>query len=114
MMYFYMIIMTSLGAFAALFLKKASGSNTIKSLLTTRNLYISGGLYLFSACMNIYVLRILPYSVVFPMTSMTYIWVMVISYFVLKEKISVKKIVGVILIIIGVVLLTTQYSGIKL
>jgi len=112
MMYIYMFVMTLLGAFAALFLKKASGSNNIKTLLITRNFYISGGLYFLSACMNIYILRFLPYSVVFPMTSITYIWIMVVSYFALREKISANKIVGVVLIIIGVILLAPPFSGV--
>ncbi|MFR2167688.1 MAG: hypothetical protein ACLS5W_07540 [Coprococcus sp.] len=47
-------------------------------------------MYLVSALLNIYVLRYLDYSVVLPLTSVTYIWTMVISYFILKEKISKK------------------------
>ena len=105
MIYAYLVIMTLIGSFAALFLKKASGSKNIKALISNINLYISGGLYFLSGCINIYILRFLPYSVVFPMTSITYIWIMVISYFALKERISIKKIIGTALILIGVVTL---------
>ena len=58
-----------------------------------------------SAVMNIWILRYLDYSVVLPLTSLTYIWTMILSYIILKEKIS-KKIVGVLLILIDAVLVS--------
>ena len=94
--------MTVLGSFAALFLKKASVDIHIKVLLSNVNFYIGGGLYFLSAVINIYVLKFLPYSVVLPITSVTYIWTMLLSFYILKENISTKKIVGLILIIFGV------------
>lgn len=41
------------------------------------------------------------YSKVLPLTSLTYIWTMILSYWVFKEKVGAKKILGVIFIIIG-------------
>lgn len=106
MLYYALIAaMTLMGAFASLFFKKASGSGGLKTLIFNPNLYLGGGLYLLAALLNIYVLKFLPYSVVLPLTSITYIWTMVISYLVLKEHISAKKIAGVLLIITGAVLL---------
>lgn len=58
------------------------------------------------ALLNIYVLKFLPYTVVLPMTSLTYIWTMIISFYLLKEKITFKKILGVILILIGAFLIS--------
>ncbi len=101
--YILLVIMTLLGAIASLFLKKASSSKSILDLIKNKNIYIGGFLYLSSAILNIYLLKFLDYSVVLPMTSITYIWTMILSYFILKEKISKKKIIGVISIIIGVV-----------
>lgn len=98
--------MTILGSFAGLFLKKASSCNGLKELLLNINLYIGGGLYLISALMNIYVLKYLDYSVTLPLTSITYIWTMIISYIILKERITYKKIFGVIFICFGAVLIT--------
>ena len=97
--------MTILGSVAALFLKKASKTEGIKKLIKNRNLYIGGALYLISAFINIYVLRYLDYSIVLPLTSITYIWTMVLSFFVLKEKITIRKAIGVIGIVIGAVLI---------
>jgi drug/metabolite transporter (DMT)-like permease len=97
--------MTVLGSVAALFLKKASKTEDIKKLIKNRNLYIGGCLYLIAAFINIYVLRYLDYSTVLPLTSITYIWTMVLSFFVLKEKITIRKAIGAIGIVIGAVLI---------
>lgn len=93
--------MTLLGAVAAFFLKKASGFKNITELIKNYNLYIGAGLYLLSAIINIIVLRYLNYSVALPLTSITYVWTMVISYLFLKEKVGIKKLLGVSFIIIG-------------
>ena len=98
-----LLIMTMLGSVASLFLKKASGATGIFSMLKNVNLYIGGFLYLASAVLNIWILRYLDYSVVLPLTSLTYIWTMVLSYMILKEKITKKKIVGVVLILVGAI-----------
>ncbi len=101
--YFILIIMTFIGSVASLFLKRASGEDNIKTMLWNANLYIGGILYLMSAVLNIYILKYLDYSVVLPMTAVTYIWTMILSYIILKEKISVKKLGGVLLIIVGAI-----------
>lgn len=103
-MYFILLIaMTLLGSVASLFLKKASGHSRLKEYFFDINLYIGGGLYLSAAILNIIVLRKLDYSLVLPLTSITYIWTMLISYAVLKEKITKKKMIGVLLILVGAV-----------
>jgi drug/metabolite transporter (DMT)-like permease len=98
--------MTIIGSIASLFLKKASASDGIVALFKNINLYIGGCLYLCSALLNIWVLRKLDYSVVLPLTSFTYIWTMILSYFILKEKITAKKMIGVALIIFGAILVS--------
>lgn len=101
--YLALIIMTIIGAFAGYFLKRASLSKGLKELIINKYLYLGGFLYFISALINIYVLRYMDYSVVLPLTSITYIWTMIISYFFLNEKISKKKIVGIFAIIIGAI-----------
>ena len=95
--------MTLLGSAASLFLKKASNSENIIVMIKNINLYIGGLLYFISAVMNIWILRYLEYSVVLPLTSLTYIWTMFLSYIILKEKITKKKALGVMLILIGAI-----------
>ena len=101
--FIFLLIMTVLGSVASLFLKKASGTDGILAMIKNVNLYIGGFLYLASAILNIWLLRYLEYSVVLPLTSLTYIWTMVFSYMILKEKITKKKICGVFLILIGAI-----------
>ena len=96
--YGILIIMTMLGAIASLFLKKASGAENLVQMIKNVNLYIGGMLYLSSAILNIWILKILDYSVVLPLTSFTYSF--------LREHITKKKIFGVMLILIGAVLVS--------
>lgn len=98
-----LLFMTLLGSVASLYLKKASGTDGVIALIKNVNLYIGGFLYLASAVLNIWILRYLDYSVVLPLTSLTYIWTMVLSYMILKEKITKKKIAGVVLILVGAI-----------
>lgn len=97
--------MTVLGSFASLFLKKASGSTEIKKLLVNKNLYIGLIMYGVAALLNVWVLRYMQYSIVLPLTSITYIWTMIISYKILKENITKKKILGVICIVLGAIII---------
>ena len=102
------VIMTMIGSLASLFLKKASSSIGIFQMMKNINLYIGAGLYLVASCLNILLLRYLDYSVVLPLTSLTYVWTLIISAWVLKEKISIKSICGVGMIFIGAIFIAVQ------
>ncbi len=103
-----LMLMTFMGAVASLFLKKASGSESPAKLLLNIHFYIGGILYVAAALMNIWVLRYLDYSIVLPLTSLTYVWAMALAYFILKEKISAKKAIGVCLILVGAMFVSMQ------
>lgn len=105
MEYVLIILMTFGGALASIFLKKASKFKNIIDLIKNPNLYIGGIIYVTCAVMNIVVLKSLDYSLVLPLTSITYIWTMVLAYILLKEKISRKRIFGVVFIIIGAIII---------
>ncbi|MCR3760936.1 EamA family transporter [Clostridium felsineum] len=100
---FVIIIMTLLGSFGGFCFKKSTSGGTIVSILTNKFLYIGGFLYVSAALTNIYALKYMPLSVVMPMSSITYIWSMIISRIILHEKITKFKITGLTLIIIGVI-----------
>ena len=107
MIYFgELLVMTLLGSVASLFLKRASGEAGIIAMLKNINLYVGGFLYLLSAVINIWVLKWLDYSVVLPLTSLTYIWTMVLAYLILKEKITRGKFIGNLIIIAGIIVYT--------
>lgn len=108
MIKFYIIlaIMTLIGSVASFFLKKASTSKNIILLIKNKNIYFGGILYVTSAVLNIYLLKYLDYSVVLPLTSITYIWTLLISSKFLNETISLRKILGIVLIGFGSLLLS--------
>lgn len=100
-------LMTISGTFGALFFKKATSKlsdNSIFSLMTSVWLYLGGGCYVIGALLNIFLLRYMDYSVLYPMTCLTYIWTMFVSYLVFGEKITKYKIVALLCIVIGVIL----------
>ena len=103
MHYIVLIVMTMLGSVASLYLKKASGANGIFEMIKNRYLYIGGFLYFGSAVLNIWILRYLDYSVVLPLTSFTYIWTIGLSHMFLKEKVTNKKMIGVVMVLIGAI-----------
>lgn len=98
--------MTMIGSCASLCLKKASNVHSIQKLIVTPMLYLGALLYLVSAFINIYILKYLEFSIVLPLTSITYIWTLGLSYLYLKENITKKKAFGIGLIIFGGMLIT--------
>lgn len=102
-----LIIMTLMAAIASIFLKKASQSiqNGIGMLITDFNLYVGGSLYVISALINIYILHHMEYSIALPMGSITYIWTLVLSTTILKEKITKNKVLGIVCICLGTIVI---------
>lgn len=93
---------TVFGAFGGYFFKMAiSNVDNVIKVIFHPYLYVGGILYFGGAVLNIIVLKKFPYTVVLPATAITYIWTMLISYFLLKEKITMNKIYGVGLIMLG-------------
>jgi len=98
--------MTLTASFASLFLKKSTNGGTILSIIKNKNLYIGGFLYVIAALFNIWLLQRMSYFVVVPLGSICYIWTMFIAGIFLKEKIGIRKIIGVLMILSGVVFIT--------
>ncbi|MGL6167978.1 MAG: EamA family transporter [Fusobacteriaceae bacterium] len=105
--YLLLLVMTVLGAFGGFFFKKSTEKvKSINDIIKCKELYFGGFLYFVSALINIYILKYLPYIVVLPLTGITYIWTLMISYKFLNEKITKNKKIGVFLIIIGALLIS--------
>ncbi len=103
-----LLIMTIAGTFGAMFFKRASASlaaGSLLSLIKNYNLYIGGAFYLLGAVLNILLLRKLDYSIVYPMTSLTYVWTLLVSFFFFHEKINKQKVLAIILIVAGAVII---------
>ncbi|WP_086313377.1 hypothetical protein A5821_000854 [Enterococcus sp. 7F3_DIV0205] len=104
-----LVITTFSGSAGALALKKGMNDLpqlSLKRVLRSGWIYLGSFLYILSAVTNIVLLKFLDYSIAFPMTSLTYVWTVIISYFIFKEKLSVRKVLAVILIIIGVFIIS--------
>ena len=68
-------------------------------------LFIGFGLYGLGALVMIYAYRFGSLSVLQPVLSLNYVFTIILSYFVLKEVITLSKVIGVLIIIIGVLLI---------
>lgn len=99
-----------LASFGSFFLKKtAMGGLSPRNVLTCKFLYIGGGLYVISSLLNYYLLKIYPFSLVVPLGALTYIWTQIISKVLLGEPGSVRKSVGIGLILVGVTVVAWSY-----
>lgn len=68
-------------------------------------LFIGFGLYGLGALVMIYAYRFGSLSVLQPVLSLNYVFTIILSHFVLKEVITLFKVIGVLIIIIGVLLI---------
>ena len=92
---FLLLMMTLFGATGGVFFKKYS---------TKKMIFLFGGLFFYGlgALLNIFLLKLLPYSVVVLSNSLTYVWALVFAYFIFREKIGLYKLMGISLILCGV------------
>lgn len=100
------VLMTLVGSLGGFFFKKASSNmNGVLSLAKNKDFYIGGAFYGTAALVNVWVLQFMPISVVLPLTSFTYIWTMFIARWKLGEPFTKKKVIGLILIVLGAICL---------
>ena len=99
------LIGTLINSIAAILLKKGSKKFSLLNLF--KNCYLIMGfiLYLFSTIFFMLLLKLMPLSIAYPLTSLSYIWTVLFSFLFLKEKFSLNKVFGVGLIILGIVFL---------
>ena len=107
MIYLAVLLMTLVGAAGAFFLKGGMDRvDSLAPLFRAPRLYLGGCFYLAGAALNILLLRRLPYSVLYPMTAVTYVWSMALSAIFLGERVTRRKLIGVALILAGVLILS--------
>lgn len=76
--------------------------NSVKEYLNPK-VIIAYGIFFLSSLLTVLAYREVPLSMGAVLESTGYIWVTVLGYFVLKENVSKKKIVGLMVIIIGII-----------
>ena len=107
MIYLAVLAMTLVGAMGAFFLKAGMDRvDSLTSLFQNPRIYLGGCFYLAGALLNILLLRRLDYSVLYPMTAVTYVWSMALSAAFLGERVIKQKLIGVTAILAGVILLS--------
>jgi uncharacterized membrane protein len=100
---------TFLGSVGALMLKKGSGrsSGGVFGILKNRSLILGFVLYGLSAVPFIIALKFGPISVLYPFTSLSYVWTIFLSMKYLGEKMNPWKWAGIALVLLGVSLIGT-------
>ncbi len=102
------VISTVFGAFGSFFLKLGSNKlSGIKNLMANRELLIGLFFFVFATLLMIIALKFGELSKIFPITSLTYMWVALISWKLLKEKMTNEKTTAFILIVIGIIFVAT-------
>ncbi len=105
--YLLILCMTLMGAVASVFFKKASSESFAKNAFEHQ--FVCGRFHLCcSGGIEYYCAKIYGVFKSDALTSITYIWTMVISYILLKEKVTKEKIVGVICIVAGAILISIE------
>jgi uncharacterized membrane protein len=92
-----------LGGFGSIYLKKGTKKLTFSIKKIKDNMTLAFGLFLFGSSMLFYMtaLRFGELTMLYPLSSFTYIIVCILSAKMLKEKISNLKFAGIALIILG-------------
>ena len=103
------LITPLLSAVSQLILKKAADNPKLTGIRAYLNLPVIAAYGLFFGCMllNVIALRTLDLTIASVLEASSYIYVMALSFFFLKEKITARRLIGNIVIIVGIVLTLT-------
>ncbi len=104
MMNYLVILLCTIGStFASYFLKRAAGDSVLE-VLKNKYLYFGGMLYLCVSLTTVWLLQRMPYTIVIPLGSLSFVWTLILSRYLLNEKITWRKVSGIAMIILGVIL----------
>jgi len=117
MIYLWAVISIMLGAVGQFLLKLVSAgfktgggvADLFLSLLNGR-MVLAVICFVSSMLLWIFVLKKLELSIAYPMVSLGYIFVMLLSFFFLQEQLSWTKFLGTLLIVSGVIVLNCKIS----
>lgn len=98
-----------LGASGQLLFKLASPEFSFNPLTWFKNFYFLLGIFFYaiSAILFVWALKYSNLSILYPIIATSYVWVTIFATLILKEPFPILKWVGIALIIIGVILITT-------
>lgn len=104
---FLAFIVTIIGTAAALFLKFGSETFSFNPLKLIKNYKLQLGFFLYGISSILFVLALKggELSVLYPLLSIGYIWIVLVSIKFLHEKMTTLKWIGILMIIAGVSLI---------
>jgi len=103
--YFFILLSTIIGSLGALLIKKVSLKEFWKFRWINFNFIFGLFLYGLSSIFYLLALRLGNVSFIYPLLSLSYIWILIWAKLFLKENISKTKIYGIFLIVLGVVII---------
>jgi len=103
------IIGTLFTSTGQILLKKSSSTLTRSMIINIKNIPLMIGIFVYfiSMVFTIYALKMGELSVLSPITALSYIWTVLLSLIIFKEHINKYKWCGLLLIIIGIITITT-------
>jgi drug/metabolite transporter (DMT)-like permease len=99
---YLMLVCTIFTAMGQFFLKKGAANLTIPELFFNYSLIFGFFLYGIGALLMIFALKFGELNTLYPIVSLTFIWVTLLSIFVLKEPVSGYQYLGIGTILAGV------------
>ncbi|OYT41624.1 hypothetical protein B6U80_01050 [Candidatus Pacearchaeota archaeon ex4484_26] len=100
------VLATIIGAFGAIYLKKASSFFLFNlKFILNKNFLFGMSFYIISTIIYLFALKFGELSILFPTISTSYIWISILSQKMLREKMNFLKWAGIIGIIIGTIFL---------
>jgi undecaprenyl phosphate-alpha-L-ara4N flippase subunit ArnE len=104
---FLMLICTIFTASGQFFLKKGTENLSLNlDIIYNYSLILGILFYGIGALVLIFALKFGKLNVLYPIVSLTYVWVILISFFILNEQILLKQIFGIGFILMGVFFIT--------
>ncbi|MBS3175881.1 EamA family transporter [Candidatus Woesearchaeota archaeon] len=99
-----LILLTTLFSSVAQLLFK-EGAMRLPDLVTNWPLFTGVVLYALGAALLVYALKGGEVSILYPITSSSYIWVTLFAWYFFDEQVTVFKLAGLALVIVGIIML---------
>ena len=84
--------------------RTGNGKNQFMGAYLNPHVVVAYGLFVMVTLFSVYALREISLKVFYSLTSLNFFIIMIFSYFVLKEQINKKQIIGVGFIVFGVII----------
>jgi uncharacterized membrane protein len=101
------LITQLIGSFGPIYLKKASGTSGIFLLAKNKHFWL--GVFFYVTGISLFTIALSggDLSVLYPLVATSYVWVSLLSIYMLGETMNKHKWTGILLIILGVLIIAT-------